>query len=167
MSRAIIGGVVALVVAMALVFVGADRWPTAEAHGAGATASGFAGSWAGDADIVVNWTTARTLRVRLVLAPDGRATGTIGDAVLRDGQLERNRTAIGRALHLKTDWIIRGSLEGDLIKAEGVRRDAVTLPLNWVDDHFEGAVHSSGSHFGGKDTMWLAAFRLRLDRAKN
>jgi hypothetical protein len=163
MIRAMAAGVVAFVVAMGLVFAGADRWLPAEALGSAATASGFAGSWAGDADIVVNWTTARTLRVRLSLGPDGRATGTIGDAVLRNGRLERNRTAVGRALHVKTDWIIRGSLEGDLIKAEGIRRDTVTLPLNWLDGHFEGSVQSSGSHFGGKDRMWLAA-RLRLDR---
>jgi hypothetical protein len=167
MVRGITAGVLALVVAMALVFVGADRWLPAEAHGASATASDFAGAWAGDADIAVNWTTARTLRVRLALGPDGRATGTIGDAVLRNGRLERNRTAVGRALHVKTDWIVRGTLDGDVVKAEGIRRGAVTVPLNWVDDHFEGSVHTSGSHFGGKDTMWLAALRLQLERAKN
>lgn len=167
MVRGITAGVLALVVAMTLVFSGADPWLPAEAHGATPTASGFAGTWAGDADIAVNWTTARTLRVRLALDPAGRATGTIGDAILRDGRVERNRTAIGRALHIKTDWIVRGTLDGDVIKAEGIRRAAVTLPLDWVDDHFEGAVHTSGSHFGGKDSMWVAAFRLRLERATN
>ena len=164
MSRNITAGVLALAVGMALVAVGADRWLPAEARGAGETMADMAGPWAGEADIAVDWTIARALRVRLSLAPDGGATGTIGDAVLRNGRLERNRTAVGRALHVKTDWIVRGDLEGDVIKAEGIRRHAVTLPLNLVEGHFEGSVHTSGSHFGGKDTMWLAAPRLRLYR---
>jgi len=39
---------------------------------------------------------------------------------------------------MKTDWIVRGDLDGD--------------------------VNTSGSHFGGKQSMWLAARHLRLDR---
>jgi hypothetical protein len=162
MIRGITAGVLALAVATALMFAGADRWLPAEAHGPGAD---MAGSWTGEAEIAVNWTTQRTLRVQLSIGSDRRVSGTIGDAVLRNGRLERNRTAIGRALHVRTDWIIRGELEGDVVKTERIRRDAVTLPLNWVNDHFEGSVHTSGSHFGGRDAMWLAALRLRLTRA--
>ncbi|MEO6236931.1 MAG: hypothetical protein ABIQ52_08010 [Vicinamibacterales bacterium] len=164
MTRAITAAIAAFVVAMSLVFVGSDRGPTDGTRVAGVTMSTMAGSWAGEAEIAVNWTTQPTLRVRLSLASDGRATGTIGDAVLRNGRLERNRTAIGRALHVKTDWIVRGDLDGDVIRAEGIRRDSVALPLNWVDEHFEGSVNTSGTHFGGRDSMWLAALRLRLNR---
>lgn len=164
MIRAITAGVIAFVFAAAVVLVGSDRWWLAESQDAVVTTAAMAGSWAGEAQIAVNWTTERTLRVRLNIAPDGRATGTIGDAALRDGRLERNRTSLGRALHVKTDWIVRGGLDGDVIKAEGIRRDSVTVPLNWIDDHFEGSVHTSGGHFGGKESMWLAALRLRLER---
>jgi hypothetical protein len=164
MIRGITAGVIAFIVATTVVFFGGDRWSPAEAQGAGVTATSMAGSWSGDARIAVNWTTQRTLRVKLTIAPDGRASGTIGDAVLRNGRLERNRTAIGRALHVKTDWIVRGDLDGDVIKAESIRRDGISLPLNWIEDHFEGSVNTSGSHFGGRDSMWLAALDLRLDR---
>ena len=40
------------------------------------------------------------------------------------------------------------------------------IPLNWIDDHFEGGVNTSGGHFGGKDSMWLAARSLRLESVK-
>ena len=165
MIRGITAGLIALFVAMAVVFVArADRRGPDDAPGLPVPA--MAGSWSGEARIVVNWTTEKTLRVTLNVAPDGRVTGTIGDAVLRDGSLESNRTAIGRALHLATDWIVRGTLDGDVIKAEGIRRATVKIPLDWVDGHFEGGVNTSGSHLGGKDTMWLAAQDLRLDRVK-
>ena len=165
MIRAITAGAVAFGVAVLLVWGGADRW-LPETQAAPLRSSAMTGAWSGEARIAVDWTAQRRLPVSLTIDQDDRVSGTIGDAVLRNGRLERNRTAIGRALNLKTDWIIRGDLEGDVIKAEGVRRDAVTLPLNWIEDHFEGAAHTSGSHLGGKQTMWIAAFELRLDRVK-
>ena len=165
MIRAITAGAIAFGVASLLVWGGADRWlPKTQA--ATLRSAQMNGAWSGEARIAVNWTTQRTLPVNLTIEQDDRVSGTIGDAVLRNGRLERNRTAIGRALNLKTDWIVRGELEGAVIKAEGVRRDAVTLPLNWVEEHFEGSVHTSGSHFGGKHAMWLAANDLRLARVK-
>jgi hypothetical protein len=158
LAAIVAGFVVAVVIGSAAHYDGPDAsqgMPTA-----------MAGAWTGEAQIFVNWTAQRTLPVRLTIAPDGNVSGLIGDATLRNGRLERNRTAIGRALHMKTDWIVVGTLDGDVIKAEGIRRDAVKVPLDWVDDHFEGGVNTSGSHFGGKKSMWLAAGRLRLERRR-
>ena len=122
------------------------------------------GAWSGEARIAVSWTTQKTLAVRVIVAQDGTVTGVIGDATLRDGRLQRNRTALGRTLRVKTDWIISGTLDGPIIAAESIQRDSVKLPLNWADDHFEGSVNTSGSELGGKQSMWLAAQNLRLDR---
>ena len=157
-AAAVAGFIVAVVVAAShydnsLLAQGSEPFPAA-----------MTGNWAGDADIFVNWTAQRTLPVKLSIAADGAVSGTIGDAVLRNGRLQRNRTALGRALHVKTDWIVVGDFDGDIIRAESIRRESVKVPLNWVDDHFEGGVNTSGSHFGGKKSMWLAAGRLRLDR---
>jgi hypothetical protein len=127
----------------------------------------MAGAWVGDAQIFVNWTTQRTLSVALTIAPDARVTGTIGDATLRNGRFESNRNALERAVHAKTDWIVKGDLDADVIKAEGIRRGSVMVPLDWIDGHFEGGVNTSGSHFGGKTSMWLAAGRLKLTRPAN
>src|SRR5262245_14817657 len=125
MVRAITAGAIAFVVAICVAVLGVGRltWDTPQAAGLIEPAMG--GAWAGDAQIVVNWTTERSLRVRLDIAPDGTVSGTVGDATLRNGRLERNRTAIGRALRVKTDWIVRGSLDGHIIRTEGIRRDGV------------------------------------------
>ncbi len=121
------------------------------------------GRWAGDCRIVVNWTTQRTLRVALTVAPDGTVTGTIGDAVLRHGRLKANRGPIGRMLNLKTDYIITGDLDGPVIKAEDIVRSGVTLPFNLTEGRLDGAVHTSGWKFGGKEKMMLTAW-MKLDR---
>jgi len=161
MIRTLVAGGVAFAIGIAA-WLGTDG---TRAEHVAALPIAMAGTWTGDADIFVDWTVQRTLPVRITIAPDGRVSGTVGDAALPKGRLERNRTALGRALHIKTDWIVRGGLDGDIIKAEGIRRASVSMPLNWIEDHFEGGVNTSGSHFGGKDGMWLAAGRLQLGRA--
>ena len=99
----------------------------------------FAGTWAGTARIFVNWTTQKTLAVRLTIGADGRVSGTVGDAALRNGRFVSNRGPLLRMLDWKTDWRIVGDLDGPVIEAEGIRRDRVSIPLNWVEDHFEAA----------------------------
>jgi hypothetical protein len=163
MLRAFTAGIVALVVAAVIVIADADTHVTSAAS---QIEPAMTGAWTGDARIAVNWTNARTLHVAVTIEADGTAAGTIGDATLRNGRLEPNRTTIGRALHIKTDWIIKGSLDGDVIKAEGIRRDGVMIPMNFVGGRFEGGVNTSGSHFGGKDSMWLAAQGLVLERVE-
>jgi hypothetical protein len=161
MFRVIIASAIACGVALCLV---AFRIVEVPAAADSQQTAAIAGSWSGEAQIFVNWTAQRTLAVRVSIAPDGRVSGTVGDAVLRNGNLHRNRGALGRALHVKTDWAVTGDLEGDMIKAEAIRRTSVTIPLDWSGDHFEGGVNTSGTHFGGKASMWLAAGRLRLER---
>jgi hypothetical protein len=163
MVRALTAGIVAMVVAAVLVIIGADNSVTSAAA---QVVPEMTGAWTGDARIVVNWTKERTLHVNVTIAPDGTVAGTIGDAALRDGRLEINRTAIGRALHVKTDWIIRGTLDGAVIKSDGIRRDGVMVPVNFTGGRFEGGVNTTGSHFGGRESMWLAAQGLVLERVK-
>jgi hypothetical protein len=150
--------------AVVAAFVAAFVWFVSAASGQ-AFPTEMVGAWRGDAQIFVNWTAQRTLPVRITIGADGSVTGTIGDATLRSGRFEANRNSIERALNIKTDWIVVGALEGDVIKAEGIHRDSVKVPLDWIDGHFEGGVNTSGSHFGGKQSMWLAAGHLRLERS--
>jgi hypothetical protein len=129
-----------------------------------AGAADFAGTWEGTARICVNWTVQKTLPVHVTILPDGRVSGTVGDATLRNGRFASNRGPLLRALGWKTDWAVTADLDGPVIQAEGLYRDRVTIPIDWVGDHFEGGVNTSGSHVGGKGTMWLAAARLHLER---
>jgi hypothetical protein len=126
--------------------------------------SGMIGTWSGDGQIVVNWTDQPSIHVRLVILADGSVSGRAGDADLTNGRITTNRGPIGRFLHIKTDYIVSGQLVGPLIAAERIQRDAVKLPLNWNGSAFTGALHTSGSAFGGADRMVFTAFHLRLTR---
>jgi hypothetical protein len=122
------------------------------------------GTWRGDGQIVVNWTDRPSIYVRLVIAADGSVSGDVGDARLTSARIARNRGAIGRFLHIKTDYIVSGELRGLVIAAENVHRDRVNLPLNWNGSVFTGSLHTSGSAFGGADRMAFTAFHLHLTR---
>lgn len=122
------------------------------------------GRWKGEAQIAVDWTKARTLVVDIRIASDDRVTGTVGDATLVDGRLMRNRGPIARALGWSRDYIIAGALEGPVIAAEGVKRDGVKMPLNWIEGRFEGGVSTSGTKLGDAKSMVLAAEKLVLHR---
>jgi hypothetical protein len=124
------------------------------------------GVWSGVAQIFVNWTVQRPLDVHITIAPDGRVSGTVGDAALRNGRFESNRGGLARALRWKTDWIVIADLDGTVINAEGIHRASVKIPMNWVDDHFEGGLNTSGTHVGRQETMWIAAGPLRLERTR-
>ncbi len=126
--------------------------------------AGMIGTWGGDGQVVVNWTEQPSIRVRLIILPDGSVSGQIGDARLVNARISTNRGGVGRFLHIKTDYIVSGRLVGPVIAAEHIQRDAVNLPLNWNDGAFTGSLHTSGSAFGGADRMVFTAFRLYLSR---
>lgn len=130
--------------------------------------SAMRGSWCGQARINNSWIVARTLDVRLTIASDGSVSGSVGDATLRSAHLRPNRGAVGHALHIKTDWIVEGSLSGFLVAQERIERPGVKMPLNWIPvgtgHGFRGGVNSSGSPLGSEKTGVIAASRLLLTR---
>lgn len=97
---------------------------------------------------------------------DGSVTGKVGDATLIKGHFERNRGWLGRKLNLATDHIVRGDLNGPVVAAEGITRESVSIPLNFIGGAFVGGVHTSGSKFGGKEKMILSASSLTLKHSK-
>ena len=132
---------------------------------ASAPASPLAGSWSGSAKPVVNWVQKQDLAVRLEIAADGTVTGTIGDATLVDAKIRPGRGSIQKSLGWGRDFRIHGKLEGDLIKAEHIHRDAIDVVFNQIDDGtLKGGLTSSGSEFGGKSSMKLAAGNMTLQR---
>ena len=139
--------------------VACQRWSQVD----GAPAD-LVGGYAGRARIIVSWVEQEHLEVRLEVDADGRVTGTVGDAALVDGYLSRNRTRVGRALGLATDWIVIGELDGPLIAAEGVAREGVKIPIDLVEGRLEGGLHSTGAKIGDADTMILSATDLVLRR---
>jgi hypothetical protein len=122
------------------------------------------GHWDGSARIIVSWCTQQMLPVALDLHADGTVTGKVGDADLTNGRFSRNRGWLGRKLNFATDYIVRGDLNGAVVAAEGISRAGVSIPLNFRDGRFTGGLHTTGSKFGGKETMILSASALKLSR---
>lgn len=128
--------------------------------------SAMTGHWEGDARVVVSWSQQTTIHVALDIRPDSSVTGKIGDATITNGHFTQNRGRLGRALNWATDYIIQGKLDGAVIAAEGITRESVSIPLNFISDAFVGGVHTSGSKFGGKEKMILSARSLTLRRVE-
>ena len=122
------------------------------------------GQWRGNAQIIMTWCQETNLPVSIQIKTDGSVSGKVGDATLANGQLERNRGWIGRKLHVKTDYIITGRLEGPIVAREKIHRSGVSIPLNFSGGAFVGGVHTSGTHLGGKERMVLSAGSLTLHR---
>ena len=148
----------------ALVLMLCSHVLSAGSNAPSAVLESMTGHWEGNARIVVNWCEQPSLHVAVDIHLDGSVTGTVGDARLVNARLERNRGWIGRKLNLATDYIIRGELDGPVVAAENFVREGVHIPLNFVGGDFSGAVHTTGSKFGGKDRMILTAMSLELKR---
>ena len=129
-----------------------------------ATRDSMTGVWCGSAQIRVDWTTQKTLGVRLVVPASGEITGQIGDAHLVGARLQPNRGSVGRMLNMKTDYIVTGKLVGPVIASENVTRGEVKMPLNWTGSEFRGGVNTDGWKIGGKNHMVLSASGLVLRR---
>jgi hypothetical protein len=111
------------------------------------------GAWQGDGHVVVNWTRQRTLAVQLVLFAGDSVSGTIGDAKLVNARFMKN----AGASRWKTEYVIEGNLEGCVIRAENIWRTSVQIPLDWIDDRFEGSINTSGWKVGNAELRALTA----------
>jgi hypothetical protein len=148
------------------------RWPGSQHPQSGiARDSAMSGSWCGSARINNSWIVARELDVQVTISADGSVHGTVGDTTLADATFRSNRNAIERALNIKTDWIIDGSLVGELVAAEGIERSAIKIPLNLVPTEtgpaFRGGVSTSGLPLGGAGSAGITASRLVLNRCSH
>lgn len=120
------------------------------------------GHWAGEGEIAVNWTEQRRLRLDIVISADGKVTGKVGDAEIIDSHFGRNRP-IARWFG-NPPYMIRVKLTGALIEKEGIVRKGGYIVLDVKGDHLEGFFHSYGWHIGTKKTMWMAVFRVVLEK---
>jgi hypothetical protein len=74
-----------------------------------------------------------------------------------EGVFEKNRGFIGKLLHIKTDYIFKGGLDGNIVSAESIRREGFMGPCNINESGLRGTIHSSGWKIGGKSKMKLSA----------
>jgi len=106
------------------------------------------GRWRGAGAIVVAWPRQRTLAVDITIFANDSVAGTVGDATLVGGWFTTRDPGSRAGMRWNTDYIIIASLEGPVIRAEGITRPSVRIPLDWKDDRFVGGVLTTG---------WLSA----------
>ena len=109
------------------------------------------GKWRGSGKIIVLWCDRDSLSVDLTIDSDGDVRGTIGDATVAEAEFGR-RSWIMRKLG-NGNYLIRAKLDGYLIEAEGIRREAIWFMFDIADGHLVGSINSTGAKFGGKERM--------------
>ena len=128
------------------------------------------GHWEGNAHIIVCWCHQKELPVKVDIHADGTVSGTVGDATLALGRFQQNRGWLGRHLNLATDYIIKGSLSGAIVRAEGITRSTAMMPLNFSGGTFKGGINTSGRMLASKDKwkeeMVFSARSLTLTRSQ-
>jgi len=73
-------------------------------------------------EIAENKVAARSMAAVLQISTDGTVTGRIGGAELSGCFVVANRGWLGRLLHVKTDFIIRGTVVGAVAPRLGKRK---------------------------------------------
>jgi len=82
----------------------------------------------------------RELKVALQISTDGKVTGRLGGAELRDCVVESNRGWLGRKLNIKTDFVIRGHIVGAVATGSAGGTNTISAPFNLVAGQIKGTV---------------------------
>ncbi len=115
------------------------------------------GKWRGEAVIGLTWARKnQPLPLEFEFGADGSVSGKVGDATLKHGYVASNRGDFGRAIDIKTDYILRGELEGIVVANEPKSSRFVIAPFNVIekpgeDAHIWGSVTTWDSPNGGKN----------------
>ncbi|WP_432799842.1 hypothetical protein [Poriferisphaera sp. WC338] len=119
---------------------------------------GIAGKWTGGAEIRSSWTQQKFLPIALDINRAGKVSGSVGDAVLQNGQF----TQIRSPLIGSSEYSIIGNLSGQVLRLDHITRGNITLRFRKIDGELHGIAFTSGSQFGGKDTRRIEAGDLKL-----
>ncbi|MBC8346612.1 MAG: hypothetical protein ISR82_05690 [Candidatus Marinimicrobia bacterium] len=102
------------------------------------------GHWEGYGHEIVNWSKADSIFFSLEIFPDGRVSGTVGDAILKNGYIRLNLW-MNRKLG-NPQYLIGGDLEGNIVEKENIYRKKLKyLILDFVEGKYVGGFHTSGT----------------------
>lgn len=101
-------------------------------------------TWEGDARIVNSALDACRPGMRITIDADGTVQGMVGEARLVRGRLRRDRGALGRFFHVKSDWVIDAGLDGPILSSESVRRERIRIPFDVEEFELRGALRAEG-----------------------
>ena len=79
--------------------------------------------------------------IKIVIGKDCSVGGTVGDAILKNCRVKKNRGWLGRMLRMKTDYIVVGGwLEGAIVPEDPTTKRTFTMPFNCVDGRLVGSI---------------------------
>jgi hypothetical protein len=122
----------------------------------------LSGHWKGDGKIIVVWCENTHLSFDLHINEHGKVTGTIGDATIDHGRIRHNNILL-RWLGNR-EYVLEAHLLHVLIKEEDIQRESIRLFLDFKSSFLTGGFHTSGSKFGGKETMVLSGTDIKLSK---
>jgi len=117
----------------------------------------------GEGAMVVAWPRQRTLAVDITIFANDSVAGAVGDATLVGGWFTTRDPSSRVGMRWNTDYIIIAGLDGPVIRADGVWRPTVRIPLSWNDNRFVGGVMTAGWRVGSADHRSVEA-NLTLTR---
>ena len=103
---------------------------------------------------------AQDVDTALTITAEGNVEGRVGGATLRDCMITSNRGWLGRWLHLKTDYIIRGKITGAVLPGSEGGIHEISAPLNCEGDKIAGSIFVLRQAFSSPYPF----LRLSLDR---
>lgn len=84
--------------------------------------------------------------MQLTISPEGKVQGKVGDAVFEEAICRTNRGNLGRKLHIKTDYLITGTLKGSIFPEAPVTDMEISLPFNLEAGNIHGTLFQHGNH---------------------
>lgn len=78
--------------------------------------------------------------VSLSISSNQQVTGTVGNAVFEGCEVYQNRGWFSRKLHIKTDFLIRGRLNGTTFSRDSILQKNISIPFNIENDELKGSL---------------------------
>lgn len=127
-------------------------------------APAMVGRWLGEAKITVSWTRQRVLPIDIAICLGDTVRGTVGDALLDGGRLEKGDAVAGGSVQWATEYVIVANLDGAIIRAENIWRPSVRIAFNWRDTILEGVLNTPGWRLLSTEVKTISA-KVVLHRA--
>jgi hypothetical protein len=102
-------------------------------------APAYAGEWRGTARIWMPDQTQLSLPLHLTIDSDGTVRGSMGQARVK-ARFEWNRSWLGRALNLRSDYVITGEVSGFAMGPAAGKQEKLSIPLESEGTYLRGAV---------------------------
>lgn len=127
-------------------------------------APAMVGRWSGEATITVSWTKQRVLPIDITICLGDTVRGSVGNALLDGGRVERGDASAGGSASSATEYVIVANLAGPIIRAENIWRQSIHITLNRRDTILEGVLTTSGWPLLSREVRTITA-RFVLQRA--